>query len=261
MKLFVIIILSLFLNQGCEAQATKLPAEMPEKITVYLNESGGMRRAYKKITIDDGVLEFVELKGGQQNPQTWSASVAREDLIKLYKTFVENKFDTIKNDERQGIVYDAGSESISISVNKLKSYGVTYGKNSPLSGNNLQKYQAVRRALDELVAKYRSEDRSMNEAENRIQGTWRAEGESGGRSWFLEWTFAGGKFKQTGYPPITQEGKYRVLSSDADQLTLELYEQEGTFGGGKREIRILPDKETGQLTISGRSGFKRTAGK
>lgn len=146
MKLFVVMILSLFLIQGCEAQ-TKLPAEMPEKITVYLNESGGMMRAYKKITIDEGVLEFKELKGGQQNPQKWSANVVREDLEKLYKIFVENKFDTIKNDERKGIVYDAGSESISISVNKLKSFGVTYGKNSPLSGKNLQKYQAVRRAL------------------------------------------------------------------------------------------------------------------
>jgi hypothetical protein len=158
MKSFVIILVSLFLIQACGAQETKLPAEMPAKITVYLNESGGMRRAYKKITIDEGVLEIVELKGAQQEPQKWSAKVAREDLAKLYKIFVENKFDTIRNDERKGIVYDAGSESISISLNKLKSFGVTYGKNSPLSGENLQRYQAVRRAIGDLIGKYRNED-------------------------------------------------------------------------------------------------------
>lgn len=163
MKLLVFIILSLFLINGCDAQS-KLPAQMPEKITIYLNESGGMRRAYKKITIDEGVIEFKELKGGQQNPQKWTATVAREDLANLYKILVENKFDTIKNDEREAIVYDAGSESISISINKLKSYGVTYGKNSPLSGKNLQSYQAVRRAVYDLIEKYRNEQ--SNDAGN-----------------------------------------------------------------------------------------------
>ena len=157
MKLFVIIILSLFLIQGCDAQETQLPKEMPEKITVYFNEGGGMTRAFKRVTIDEGVLEFEEMNGSGQTPQKWTANVAREDLAKLYKTFVENKFDTIKNDKRQGIVYDAGSESISISLNKLKSFGVTYGKNSPLSGRNLERYQAIRRALDDLIAKYQNE--------------------------------------------------------------------------------------------------------
>ncbi len=82
MKLFVIIILSLFFVQACEAQ-TKLPAEIPENITVSLSENGGMMRAYKKIRIDNGVLEFEELKGNRQNPQKWSANISREDLAKL----------------------------------------------------------------------------------------------------------------------------------------------------------------------------------
>jgi len=162
MKLFVIIILSLFLIQACDAQ-TQLPAEMPEKITVSLSENGGMMRAYKKIRIDNGVLEFEELKGNRQNPQKWSANISREDLAKLYKIFVENKFDTIKNDEREGIVYDAGSERISISINKMKSFGVTYGKNSPLSGKNLARYQAVRRALDNLITQHQTANQTTNE--------------------------------------------------------------------------------------------------
>lgn len=163
MKLFVIIFFSLFLTEGCRAQS-QLPREMPEKITVYLNESGGMMRSYKKITIDDGVLEFEEVKGNRQNPQKWSANISREDLSKLYKTFVENKFDAIKNDKREGIVYDAGSQSISISLNKLKSFGVTYGKNSPLSGKNLERYQAVRKAIYDLIEKNQPANQTTNEA-------------------------------------------------------------------------------------------------
>lgn len=260
MKLLAILIFSLLMIQGCEAQ-TQLPKEMPEKITIRLNESGGMMRAYKKITIDEGILEFEELKGGRQTAQKWTAAVSREDLEKLYQTFVENRFDTIKNDERQGIVYDAGSESISISINKLKSFGVTYGKNSPLSGKNLQRYQTVRRAVDDLIAKYQNENQTTGENEKYIQGTWRVTGENGGRSWFLEWTFENGKFKQTGYPPIIQEGKYRVIGETDNKITLELYEQKGTFGDDTRRIEILIDTKTNQLTISGTRGFTRTADK
>ena len=260
MKLFFVFMLSLFSIQGCGAQ-TELPAQMPEKITIYWNQTGGMRRSYTKVMIDDGVLAFEELKGGGQKPQKWSAAVARADLANLYKIFVANKFDTIENDERKATVYDAGSESISISINKLKSFGVTYGKNSPLSGKNLERYQLVRRALEELIAKYRSGGKTSSDAEDFIQGTWRAAGGKGIRAWFLEWTFEDGTFRQTGYPPIVQEGKYRVLSADAERITLELYEQKGTFGEKPRELQILLDRSANQLTISGTKGFLRTAAK
>ncbi|HVE59805.1 MAG TPA: hypothetical protein VNB22_23535, partial [Pyrinomonadaceae bacterium] len=249
---------SLFFVQACAAQS-QLPAEMPENITVYLNVSGGMMRAYKKITIDDGVLEFEELKGNRQNPQKWSAKISRQDLAKLYKTFVENKFDTIKNDKREGIVYDAGSESISISINKLKSFGVTYGKNSPLSGKNLTRYQAVRKALEDLIAQSQNGIRPAGENEQYIQGTWRVAGGNGIRSWFLEWTFDDGNFKQTGYPPITQEGKYRVSSITESKITLELYDQKGTFGTETSTVEISINREESQLTISNTKGFTRIA--
>lgn len=177
MKLFGCLMLSLFFIQGCGAQ-TELPAEMPENITVYWNISGGMSRSYTKVTIDEGVIEFEELRGAQK-PQKWSATISRADLTNLYKIFVENRFDTIENDKRERIVYDAGSESISISINKLKSFGVTYGKNSPLSGKNLERYQKVRSALEKLLAKYRSGGKTSGGAEDFIQGTWRAAKASG----------------------------------------------------------------------------------
>jgi hypothetical protein len=259
MKLLVVIMFSLFLIQSCRAQETRLPEEMPEEITVYLNVSGGMSRSYKKITIDEGVLEFEELSGGRQAPQKWSAKISREDLVKLYRVFVENKFDTIKNDEPKGRAYDAGSESIAISIQKLKSFNVIYGKNSPLSGKNLERYQAVREAIYDLIARHQTGIQTTGENEKFIQGKWRVTGENGGYAWFLEWTFDNGNFKQMGYPPIIQEGKYKVLSVGDSQIRLELYEQKGTFGDEKREIEILIDKQAKQLTIAGTKGFTRTA--
>lgn len=258
MRLFLTVILSLFFIQACGAQ-TGLTREMPEKITVYLNLNGGMGRSYTKITIGDGALEFEERRGNRAEPEKWTAEVSREELAALYKAFVENRFDAIVNDPPKGRAYDAGSENISISIGGLKSFQVTYGKNSPLSGENLARYQAVRKAIDELLAGKQNGRLAMSEAEKFIQGGWRAAGESGIRAWFLEWTFANGRFKQTGYPPIVQEGKYRVESAGDDKLALELYDQTGTFGETPRKIEISIDKEAGELTISNTKSFRRVA--
>jgi hypothetical protein len=264
MKLFLIIIFSVFFVQGCEAQS-QLPKEMPENIDISFNESGGMSRSYKRIKIENGVLQFEELTGNQQNPQKWSAKVSRENLEKLYKVFVENRFDAIKNDERKEMVYDAGSETISISVSVTKSFQVTYGKNSPLSGSNLRRYQAVSKAIEDFIVRHQnqSDDNSSNENQTKIepekyiQGKWRAAGETDRHTWFLEWTFDNGSFKQSGYPPITQDGKYKVVNVADNKITLELYDQKGTFGEEKSKVEILINPETKQLTISGMKEFSR----
>lgn len=262
MKLFFIVS-SLFCVLSCAAQS-QLPKEMPEKVIISLNNGGGMTRSYKKIRIENGILEFAELAGNRETPEKWSAKITGEDLAKLYKVFVENKFDMIKNGERRGIVYDAGSENISISVNITKSFQVTYGKNSPLSGKNLERYQAISRAIYDLVSRYQdrktndlsTDNRTMSETEKYIQGKWRAAGQFDRHAWFLEWTFDNGRFKQTGYPAIFQEGKYKVVSLADDKITIELYEQKGTFGENNRKVEIVIDKEIQQLSISNTTGFR-----
>jgi hypothetical protein len=254
--------MSLLLIQACSGQdAPTLPAEMPENITIDLYQGGGKTRAFKKITIDENVLAFEELSGNTATPRKWSARVAREDLAKLYKVFVDNRFDSIKNDEPKGRAYDAGSESIAISIDQQKTFRATYGKNSPLSGVNLERYEKVRTALDDLTKRLAPGEKTVGENEKFIQGTWRAGGENGGHAWYLEWTFDGENFKQIGYPPIVQEGKYRVVSNDGDKLTIELYEQKGTFGEDRRQIEILVDKQANQLTISNMKEFRRTVDK
>ena len=56
-----------------------------------------------------------------------------------------------------------------------------------------------------------------------------------------------------GYPPITQEGKYRVVKSEANRLTIELFDQDGTFG--KEPQRMEISAEDGRLKIQNMKGF------
>ena len=99
--------------------------------------------------------------------------------------------------------------------------------------------------------------------EDLIIGTWRLDGElppgNSGHSfhWFLEYTFnADGSFMQTGYPPLMQKGKYKIIKSEDNKLTLDLYEQSGNFGDKDKQIEIVFDGEKTTLKIDGKEGFK-----
>lgn len=93
------------------------------------------------------------------------------------------------------------------------------------------------------------------EAERFIQGTWSASGSTPGTpqhrsmSWSIEWTFASGTFRQSGYPPIQSEGRYRVLRAEPASITLTLYQQKGDFSEADRKIEIAIDKAAGTISI------------
>lgn len=100
--------------------------------------------------------------------------------------------------------------------------------------------------------------------EDYIKGTWRLDGElppnntGHGFHWFLEYTFSSdGTFMLTGYPPLMQKGKYRIVKSEDDKLTVDLYEQSGNFGDKDKRIDIVVDREKEALKIDGKEGFKR----
>jgi hypothetical protein len=98
-----------------------------------------------------------------------------------------------------------------------------------------------------------------SENESFIQGTWRAAGDQGeGRTWFMEWTFERGTFKQTGYPPLEQRGRYRVIGDTESRLQLELFEQRGTFGSKDTNLVIVVNRERDTLRIDNLEGFRRS---
>jgi hypothetical protein len=138
----------------CSAQASRLPKEMPEGVEINFNQNAGMIFAFTKIEIVNLTLSVEEKAADEKQARKWSAKIEKSELENLYKHFVENKFDTIKNDERKGIIFDAGSEGISLNAGTGAYYSISYGPNSPLSGDNLKRYQTIAGAIKTLRSKY-----------------------------------------------------------------------------------------------------------
>lgn len=94
--------------------------------------------------------------------------------------------------------------------------------------------------------------------ERFLQGSWRLDGSDEKKnSWFLKWTFDMGSFTLEGYPPMHQEGSYQILDVNGDKVTLELYDQKGTFGSEKSKIELVLDKKKDTLMIKGQGPFTR----
>ena len=256
MKLLSFLLVITFLCVACPAQSSALPKDIPAGLSVSYHQDGAMNRSSRKFEIENDVLSFEELRSQSQPKITWTSKVDVEEIEELYTAFRANAFDLIENDKRQGIVHDAGSESIAISFGVGKFYRITYGHNSPLSGSSLERYRAVKKALDELLGRHRPSP-GTDAGEERLHGIWRVAGERDGHAWFLQWKFEDGTFEQRGYPPVLQKGRYRITKFEGDRLIIELSDQEGTFGTANRTMRIAFDASDEAIAIDGRFGFKR----
>ena len=95
----------------------------------------------------------------------------------------------------------------------------------------------------------------VSEAERFIQGSWFYTGTLPGLPQYptmpftIEWTFASGTFRQTGYPPLESEGRYRVVQAGQAAITLTLFQQKGHFSEADRTIAIAIDYEAGAISI------------
>lgn len=95
----------------------------------------------------------------------------------------------------------------------------------------------------------------------RLSGQLPKNNQGHSMAWFLEWTFTDGKFLLTGYPPLKQEGKYRIVKTEENKLTLELFDQSGNFGTENKQIEIIIDRKNNKLKINGKEGFKPSKAK
>jgi hypothetical protein len=103
-------------------------------------------------------------------------------------------------------------------------------------------------------------------AERFIQGTWFYAGTVPGTpqhrpvSWHVEWTFNSGYFRQSGYPPLLSEGRYRVVRSAENAITLTLFEQKGNFSEADRTIEIAIDHAAGTISVNNSPALLRKTG-
>ena len=247
------------LISGGRAQDTKLPERAPDGVEFSYQYIGPMGRSGRECRIEGGKLHFEE-RGSQKPRVKWEADVSPEELTALYKAFRRAAFDTIRNDERKAIVYDAGSESIALSLGADGFHRATYGPNSPLSGTSLSNYRSAREALMNLVDKHRKlrEAAGHGDASASLEGTWRAAGDHGnGHTWYMQWKFAAGEFEMQGYPPILQKGRYRIEETSDEKLTIVLFGQSGNFGSEERTIEVIFGPG-GEAKIDQLEGFRRS---
>lgn len=91
-----------------------------------------------------------------------------------------------------------------------------------------------------------------------IQGQWSySQDLGGGLASVLTWDFRNGQFTLEGYPPLFQEGDYRVVKSDGDTVTLRLVNQSGDLSTDDREMEIILDRSAETLMIDGQGPFHR----
>jgi hypothetical protein len=103
-------------------------------------------------------------------------------------------------------------------------------------------------------------------AERFIQGTWFYSGTMPGTPQHrgvtvnIEWTFDSGRFRQSGYPPLVSEGRYRVVRSGEAAITLTVFEQKGNFSESDRTIEIALDRAAGTISVNnGPALLRKTA--
>lgn len=83
-----------------------------------------------------------------------------------------------------------------------------------------------------------------------FEGKWSFSDElDDGFSFYKEWHFESHRFSMEGYPPIYQEGHYRVKESRGDTFEVELFDQKGDLGTDPRTIEIILGNDSTQLTI------------
>lgn len=137
-------------------QRSELPKEMPDNTMMRFRENGGMAATFKEVSVSGNQIIIKQKTFKERTPRIFYAGISIEEKKALYTTFVENKFDTIMNDERDGIVYDAPSEGIYIRAGRITK-NISYGANSPLSGANLRRYQAIKNTIVNLETKYKND--------------------------------------------------------------------------------------------------------
>lgn len=165
---FFILLTFNFTNAFCNIyplNKSDLPEIMPDNVSMSFSENGGMAPTWYKIEISNNQLVIENKEFNDEEPTISYTEVSKEEINTLYQVFVKNKFDTIKNDEREEIVYDAGSEGIYLSAGKI-SKNVSYGMNSPLSGSNLKRYQNVVSAIKSFALKHKKNAKSV--ADNSV---------------------------------------------------------------------------------------------
>ncbi|MEZ5346142.1 MAG: hypothetical protein R2681_11385 [Pyrinomonadaceae bacterium] len=136
--------------------AAGFPKVMPADVKMTYYNHGGMTDSWERIEIFERSISFEVKEMDNQETKSWKSEITREESEVIYRTFVENRFDKIKNKKQGEIVYDAGSETLSIKAGDVDK-SISYGPNSPLSLTNEERFNNIFQAVKKLAEKNRKD--------------------------------------------------------------------------------------------------------
>jgi hypothetical protein len=146
--------ISLFTS--CEGQA-KLPKEMPKEMPpnteiIYISE-GGMLPSFFKIIISSHTMKVTERSvETDQKEVVREAKLSDDELKTLYRTFVENRFDSIRPNEEIKVP-DGKTRSIELKFDQTRFYAIK-GDGIETTQTDAERFNNIENAFRELIKRY-----------------------------------------------------------------------------------------------------------
>jgi hypothetical protein len=129
----------------------ELPVEMPRTVEFHYMYHNG-QTALTKIDVKNGIVEYEHRESMTSWPVKRKRTLSRAELEALYRIFVENRFDEIRNDSPVNNANDTANDRISIDLGPRGYIQVVLDPIvSPLSGDSLKRFEAVKSAMFMLL--------------------------------------------------------------------------------------------------------------
>ena len=130
-----------------ERKNDPLPDSRPEKFSISYSLSGGMRYYSQGMYISQDSCTYEINDGGAISKIRFT--MTGDELDKLYKIFIDNKFHKIKT--REEMIYDRGGESISLSWGNGKYANISNSGMSLIEDSWQTEWAACLNALTDLA--------------------------------------------------------------------------------------------------------------
>ena len=132
-------------------ETSKLPAEMPPTVQFhYMYHNGQM--TLTTIDVKNGIVEYEHRESGMSPTIKRKRTLSSKELEALYRVFVDNRFDLIRNDPRVEYANDTSNDRISIDLGPGSYIQIVFDPiMSPLSGESLKRFEAIKNAMFKLL--------------------------------------------------------------------------------------------------------------
>jgi hypothetical protein len=134
---------------GCSGQS-KLPGNWQPGMELKLTYGGGMRYYSSEIVIKEtGSYRLVNDAGKEKKDELTFSQKELDELAVFLRT---KSFDQIRSHERDGIIYDMGTTSITLHVGN-KIYEVSVGATRAIPETDAEAYSAIRQYITQMTDK------------------------------------------------------------------------------------------------------------